>query len=133
MCNISMVAKDQVGEAYVFFQYSKPDDLTEDESLLSDIRSDKTPKELELYLNKLDSLGVKELDRGLRQYVDMAKDAGANYCLAAKLPGASNEITAEEVAQVFNQLYLGVFDKGEDVLAEILYKDDSTSQYVFRE
>jgi hypothetical protein len=126
-----MSTQDQVGEAYVFFQYDKPDDLTEDENLLSDIRSEKTPKELELYLNKLDSIDVGESDKVFAEYIDMARGAGVNYCLAAKLPGASNVMAAEEVSYIFNQMYQVLFDDGNKVIAEILYKDNITDNYKF--
>ena len=57
------------------------------------------------------------------QLIDIAKGTGAKYMLSAKLPGATDEQTADELSRVMIQMYQSpLYEENEPFRGEIVYQ-----------
>src|SRR3989338_9890825 len=117
------------GRAYGFFDSKLSKERIEAE--LPSIRNvARAPSVLELSLIE----GVERLrgELALMPIVGGAKEAGIRYVLKATYPGGTNRKTADEVADILNQVYqLPLHQDGEHVRWEGVYKD--RGRYVFRD
>jgi hypothetical protein len=118
-----------VGEAYAFFDCGASKE--EIERKIPVIRNlSQTPSELELYLTeRIDSL---EGNTELRQIADEAKKSGIRYMIKANYPTATNRQTADEVADILNQVYHSpLYNKGELFRGSVFYKEGG--EYISRD
>lgn len=118
-----------VGTAYGFFYCAAP--KTEIEAEIPTLREcAQTPSALELSLTE----GMENV-QGEPELVTLAQDAreqGMRYVLKATYPQATNEATANEVADVLNQAYHSpLWVEGEEHRGAIVYWQDN--DWVFRE
>lgn len=119
----------KVGKAYGFFDSKLSKERIEVE--LPSIRhAVRTPSRLELSLIE----GVENLrgEPALMPIVREARNSGMRYGLEATYPGSTNKKTADEVADILNQVYQSpLHQDGKPVRWEIVYKDGN--RYIFRD
>lgn len=117
--------KTNIGKAYGFIGCSAP--IGDIERNMSGVRGEiGTPKELELSLMEGVS-GLKGLEGnpGLKRFTELATRANLRYTVEAKYPGADNEKTANELADVINHTSTSLFrDTPENIRAEIVYEEN---------
>ncbi len=117
-----------VGEAYAFFNCNAS--KREIEGELPKIRNlVRTPSRLELKL--MEGMDQLKGDKGILEIASEAKEAGIRYAIQARLPGATNEGTADEVSGILNQAYQSpLYQDGEGFVGQIFYRDGNN--YVSR-
>ena len=106
-----------IGEAYAFFDCNAL--KQEIEAELPTIRKlAKTPSKLELSLvEDPEKLG------GDKDLIQKAKESGYKYAIKATYHGATNEKTADELADILIHAYQSrLYQEGEDFKGDILYK-----------
>ena len=125
--------EESVGRAYGFFYCNASKHEIETE--LPIIRKlVKTPPQLELFLIK----GMDNVigDSRLTSLAREAKQDGINYVLQAICPDGTGKDTANEVASILNQAYqspLYESDESDAPFKAIVYEDEETGEYVFRD
>jgi len=120
---------EKEGKAYGFFYCTASKEQIEVE--LPAIRDfAQTSSQLELTLTE----GVHNL-RGEANLLTLAREAqeeGMKYVLEAKYKGATNQATANEVADILNQVYQStLYQPGEALRGAVVYEQNG--EYVFRE
>ena len=117
------------GEAYAFFKGDYP--LNRVLDYLPQIRENaSTPTKLELKLTE--GVNPEIYDGELRAIAEDADYMGMNYTIEAKYEGATNNQTADEVADILNATYQSPLypDKSEKLRGTVCYKDKG--KYKFR-
>lgn len=122
-----MTKEINCGRAYAFFDCgASKEEIKAELPLIR--RCAKTPSELELSITE--GIGNLKRDNQLTSIARDAKDSGMRYFLEAKCLEATNEKTADEVADILNQTSL-YFDE-EEFRGKVIYQDEN-EEYVFRE
>ncbi len=122
-------AKNQVGEAYAFFDCNASRD--EIEKMFPHIRAEvKTPSRLELALTEgINPESFRDVE--LMEIARDAKEAGIRYFLKARCQDLSNKQTADETAGVLTQAYQSpLYQDREEFRGGIFYEENG--RYVKR-
>ena len=119
------------GLAYTFFNCRSDSPEVIEAALPGARHASQAPSDLELYV--ID--GVQKL-QGDRALIDIVRNevqpAGIRYVMAAKLPNATNEQTAQELHGVVNMLYNepSISLPGDIPQGLTLYQDEATGDYL---
>ena len=120
---------EKEGKAYGFFYCTAS--KAEIEAELPTIRDcAQTPSQLELTLME----GVDKIkgNGNLMALAQQAQDEGMRYVVEAKYQGATNQATANELADILNQTYQSpLYQPGEPFRGAVVYEENG--EYVFRE
>ena len=86
----------------------------------------------EVHLSLFDDIDKITGDSDLKSIAKDAKNSGIKYALEATFPGATNRVTADEVAGILNQTYqTQLYDEGEPFSGEVVFKEKG--KYLFRD
>lgn len=107
------------GKAYGIFHYEGPtNNIVNEIPLIRRLAN--LPLELSVKVSEISDFSTE--DSALNQIVNQSKIYGLNHVLEANIPNFSNREASMIVGDIFNLLYISLYNKGDPFLVSIIYK-----------